>query len=98
MRDANERKIELALRALREHHADVEPDPGFVARVKDRLRSAAGPDPLHWAAVRLLPAGLALALVLGVLVWRELPAGGAAPASVNELAAWMVDPSTGSTP
>lgn len=90
MRDELGWKMELAKRALRDHHAGVEPDPGFVTRVKARLPVAL--DPLRWAAVRLLPAGLALALVLGMLVWRELPASGTAPTSVDELAAWMVDP------
>lgn len=96
MRDELERKMELARRALRDHHAGVDPDPSFVARVRARL--PASPDPLRWAAARLLPAGLALALVLGMLVWRELPARGAAPVSVDELAAWMVDPLGESVP
>lgn len=82
--------MELARAVLRDHHARVEPDPGFAARVVARL--PATPDPLRWAALRLLPAGLGLALLLGLMVWRELPAGGAVPASVDELAAWMVDP------
>lgn len=96
MSDELGHELELAKSILREHHAGVEPDPGFVARVKTRLPAAL--DPLRWAAARLLPAGLALALLLGVLVWRELPASGDAPASVDELAAWMVDPFTEGTP
>lgn len=91
-----EKRDELVRRVLRGHHAGIEPDPGFAARVVARLPAAA--DPLRWAALRLLPAGLALALVLGILVWRELPAAGAAPASVDELAAWMVDPGGGEAP
>lgn len=96
MSESHERRADLLRRALREHHARVEPDPGFAARVVARLPAA--PDPLRWAAVRLLPAGLALALLLALMVWRELPAAAAAPATVDELAAWMVEPGGGGTP
>lgn len=89
MKDELERKMDLTQRILREHHAGVGPDSGFAARVKARLPAA--PDPLRWAAARLLPAGLALVLALGVLVWQRVPVEGT-PASVDELAAWMVDP------
>lgn len=85
-----ERRIELARDALRDHHARLEPDAGFAARVLARLPAA--PDPLRWAALRLLPAALAVALLLGVLVWRDLPAADAGAASIDELAAWMIDP------
>ncbi|MGH9379936.1 MAG: hypothetical protein ACRD2Z_04920 [Thermoanaerobaculia bacterium] len=96
MNDPLEQKLELTKSVLRNHHAGVEPDPSFVTRVRARLSTA--PDPLRWAAARLLPAGLTLALLLGVLVWREQPANDAGPASVDELAAWMVDPFGVSTP
>lgn len=94
MKDEVERKMDLATRVLREHHAGVEPDPGFVGRVKASLPAA---DPLRWAAARLLPAGLAVALVLGMLVWQQAPARETA-ASVDELAAWIVDPFAESAP
>ena len=90
MSERSDRRLELAREALRDHHARLEPDPELAARVLARLPTA--PDPLRWAALRLLPAGLTLALLLGLMVWRELPAGGAVPVSVDELAAWMVDP------
>ncbi|MEZ5333419.1 MAG: hypothetical protein R2991_15595 [Thermoanaerobaculia bacterium] len=90
-----ERDLETARALLREHHAGVTPDPSFAARVVAHLPAA--PDPLGWAARRLLPAALTLALLLGVMVWRELPGGGE-PASVDDLAAWMVDPSVGEAP
>lgn len=95
MRDASERPMDLAKRALREHHAGVGPDPGFASRVTARLPATL--DPLRWAAVRLLPAGLAAALVLGVLVWQQMPANDA-PSSVDELVAWTVDPFGAGTP
>lgn len=96
MREDHERRMEMLRGALRDHHARVEPDPGFVGRVLARLPTP--PDPLRWAALRLLPAGLALALLLGMLVWRELPAADPTPISVDELAAWVVDPGTEGTP
>jgi len=90
MSERHEADLKRFHEVLRDHHARLEPDPGFAARVVARLPAA--PDPLRWAAVRLLPAGLGLALLLGLMVWRELPAGDDMPASVDELAAWMVDP------
>lgn len=49
---------------LREHHAGVQPDPAFAARVTASL-----PDEpaglLGWAALRVIPATLVLILVLG---------------------------------
>lgn len=50
-------------RELRDRHARILPDAGFAARVTARLE---GPtDPFVWASRRLLPATLALTLVLG---------------------------------
>lgn len=66
-----------ARRALVAHHADLEPDAGFSARVLERI--AAPEDPfaaLGWAARRLLPLAAALVLVLagwGVAVDRPQP-------------------------
>ena len=56
----------------------VTPDSGFASRVTARLDRA--PDPFVWAARRLLPATLALTLVLGG--WCLLRTPG--PASVAE--------------
>jgi anti-sigma factor RsiW len=46
---------------LREHHTDLVPDPAFSARVVARLPDTT--EVLGWAALRLLPAALTLALV-----------------------------------
>lgn len=56
-------RMEAARRYFRQHHANVAPDTGFAGRVAARLT----PEPaeiLGWAALRLLPAMLALIFVL----------------------------------
>lgn len=50
-------------RLLRAHHGGVEPDPGFADRVVAHLAREPG-DPFGWAVMRILPATLALALLL----------------------------------
>lgn len=67
--------------ALRAHHAGIEPDAAFAARVLARLPEAESP--LAWAAMRLLPAGLVLAVLLAGAAFEigrtpaEFPAAGA---------------------
>ena len=56
-------RLEEARRWFREHHAGIEPDPEFAARVVARLRRDPAEE-LGRAALRLLPATVALALVL----------------------------------
>ncbi len=61
-------RMDAVRRELRRHQTVVEPDGSFSARVLDRL--AAQPSPpatelLGWAALRLLPVTLMLALLLG---------------------------------
>jgi hypothetical protein len=53
----------MAKELLRDHHAGAEPDAGFAARVVAALPDSTS-EVLGWAAIRLLPATLALALVL----------------------------------
>ncbi|MGB6640495.1 MAG: hypothetical protein WBG67_06965, partial [Thermoanaerobaculia bacterium] len=50
----------------------AEPDAGFSARVVAALPNSS-PDVLGWAAIRLLPATLALALVLTVWALAATP-------------------------
>jgi hypothetical protein len=65
-------RMEEFRRQLRDHRLDVEPDPGFAARVIARLPS--GPeDAIGRAALRLLPATLALAVLLALLAWNVAP-------------------------
>ena len=65
-------------RDLRQHRARLTPDAGFAARVVARLDPPA--DPFAWAARRLLPATLALTLVLTGWALLRTPA----PASLAE--------------
>ncbi len=80
---------------LRRHHANVEPDAGFAARVTARLvRDAAGD--LGWTAARLLPATLVL---LGLMAWiafqTPLPA---VESDSEDLLSWVVADSNGGAP
>lgn len=75
---------------LRRHHAGAEPDAAFAARVVEAL-----PDPselLGWAALRLLPATLALALVLGVWCVIATPGPGSLveESPTDDVLAWVV--------
>ena len=65
-------RLAEARRWLREHHAGVEPDSGFAARVAARLSRDPAED-LGRAALRLLPAAIALGLVLAWLAARAAP-------------------------
>jgi hypothetical protein len=88
VRPAVDERWERLLRALRERRAGIEPDPAFASRVLARLPRRS-PDALGWAAGRLVPVGLALALALG---WAALRAGGAASEveAADALARWVV--------
>ena len=65
-------RLEQARIYFREHHAGIEPDAGFPARVAARLDRPPA-DLLGWAAWKLLPATLALALVLAWFALRVTP-------------------------
>lgn len=60
--DESAERWRAAQEALRAHHARVEPDAAFAARVLARLPEVE--DPFAWAALRLLPAAAVLALLL----------------------------------
>ena len=55
-------RLARTMRAFADHHTRVEPDATFAARVVAAL--PARRDILGWTALKLLPAALALALVL----------------------------------
>jgi len=62
------RRLAAIRQGLVEHRADIEPDAGFAGRVLAR----GTPGPTHhlgWAAARLLPIGVALALTLAWISW-----------------------------
>jgi len=90
-------RVEAARGLLREHRTEVEPDPGFAARVSAQLREAPA-EILGWAALRLLPATLVLALVLAWFVFSATPGATYAnnnedPAPTEDLFTWVLEPS-----
>ncbi|MCB1036607.1 MAG: hypothetical protein KDD47_22470 [Acidobacteria bacterium] len=61
-------RMSAVRRELRSHHTAVEPDGAFSARVLSRLPGSGrerATDLLGWAALRLLPVAVVLALLLG---------------------------------
>jgi len=87
-------RLQLARGIFREHHAGIEPDSHFAARVAARLDGEPA-SPLGWAAVRVLPATLALLLVLAWLSWSVAPNTTAAQTVVSpteDLLSWVLEP------
>jgi hypothetical protein len=79
--------------ALRAHHGNVEPDAAFAARVAARLpRSSA--ELLGRMAARLIPATLALVLVLAWFAYRGAPVEtttAEATVPTEDLVGWVLD-------
>ena len=91
-------RLSTARQLMREHHGNAEPDAGFSGRVMARLPK--GPtEVLGWAAVRLLPATVALALVLAWFNFQVTPqpttTETATVAPTEDLLAWVIDPTGG---
>ena len=92
-------RFQAAHDGLREHRAAVVPDAGFAARVTAALPApAAAPADalertLSWAALRLLPAAVALALVLGAWCWigTSSPASLAGTAPSDDVLTWVLE-------
>lgn len=78
---------------LRRHRARVLPDAGFAARVTAALPAADSGDEVSRAALRLLPAAIALTLVLGVWAWlgTSSPASLAETAPTDDVLAWVLE-------
>jgi len=90
-----QRRLEQARGWFRRHHAGVEPDAAFAGRVVARLEPRTS-DLLGWAAVRLLPATLALVLVLAWFSFRLTPSTQAASvdtASSDDILTWLLEDS-----
>jgi predicted anti-sigma-YlaC factor YlaD len=88
-------RMESARAILRDHRAEVEPDPGFAVRVAARLQEPPS-EMLGWAAQRLLPATLALLLVLAWFAFSATPDSvqtSTEPAPTEDLFTWVLDPS-----
>jgi hypothetical protein len=87
-----EERLEAARAYFRDHHANVAPDRRFADRVAASLRPAPA-EALGWAAIRLLPAALALTMVL---IWLALqPGANAQPVSqspaTEDPIAWVLE-------
>ena len=84
-------RLEVAERALADHHGNVAPDSSFAARVISELPR---PSPvLGWAALRLLPAATALMLVLSAWAWlgTASPAELTVSAPTDDLVSWVLE-------
>ncbi|MEE8278425.1 MAG: hypothetical protein V3R89_06865 [Thermoanaerobaculia bacterium] len=84
-------RLKVAVRLLRSHHAELEPAAGFAARV---VAALAEPAPLlGWAALRLLPATLALVLVLSGWCWLAAPSPSAllSESPIDDLLSWVLE-------
>ena len=83
-----------AARALfRSHHGNVEPDARFAERVAARL-PARSDVVFGWAVARVLPATLALLLVLMWVSWRSVPAAQPLddPSPTEDVLTWVLGP------
>ena len=86
------RRAQAARRWFRDHHENVRPDAEFADRVMGRLERPAA-DLLGWAAVKLLPATLALVLLLALWSFTK-PAPGelvATHPADDDLLSWVVE-------
>lgn len=88
-------KLAAARTALRDHHANLEPDAGFAARVTARARRDPAGDLGH-AALRLLPATLMLLAVLAWIAFRSEPQR--ADGSTQDVLGWLAADTTGGRP
>lgn len=84
-------RLELAGDLLGERGLEVEPDAGFAARVLAALPEP--PQVLGWAALRVLPATLALALVLGgwTFLQTQSPATLVEESPSDDLLTWVME-------
>ena len=84
-------RLEQARRCFREHHTQVEPDAGFPDRVAARLRREPA-ELLGWAAIRLLPIALVMAMVLAWLSMQSSSSSTAAGTQdgTDDLLAWVL--------
>ena len=88
-------RVERVQAGLRAHHVDLQPDSGFVTRVRRRLDGTPAVA-LGWAAVRVLPMTAAAILLL---IWLTLrlqpvePSRIAAP--TDDLLTWFYEQGSG---
>jgi hypothetical protein len=85
-------RMRLAGELLSKHHGGIEPDEHFATRVTARLHVAPATR-LGWAAIRVLPATLALLLLLAWMTWQSTPAPGNLfqESPTDDLLTWVLD-------
>lgn len=85
-------RARLAAETLGERRSAVIADAGFAARVVEALPQKAD-DLFGWAALRVLPATLALSLVLGVWCWRTTgaPSTLLEESPTDDLIGWVLE-------
>jgi hypothetical protein len=85
-------RVRVARTLFREHHGDVEPDVHFASRTAARL-TVEPASRLGWAAVRVLPATLALLIILAWLSWQSTPDPWSLfeDSPTDDLLTWVVD-------
>jgi predicted anti-sigma-YlaC factor YlaD len=86
-------RLQAARRCFEAHHGGVEPDAAFAARVAQRLngRPVAA---LGWAAFRLLPAMIVLALILAWFAFQTAPSYAETNDSLaptDDLVGWLLE-------
>jgi len=86
------KRLAAAQELFRRHHGNVEPDALFADRVIARLPSRSDAA-LGWAVARMLPATLALLLVLVWLSWQTIPVADPAleVSPTEDVLAWVLD-------
>ena len=85
-------RARAARQLIRNHQSSAEPDAAFAARVVERLRHERD-ETLGWAAVRLLPATVA---VLVILAWVSLqvapdPRSLLVQSPTDDLVSWAIE-------
>ncbi len=88
-------RAEQATRLLEERSSTPIADDGFAHRVMGAL-PATGEDVFAWAALRALPAALALALLLGAWSWSATgsPTAVIEESPTDDLVAWVLESET----
>ncbi len=87
--------MNAAKRYFRDHHAEIEPDPGFAVRVAVRLHRPPE-EMLAWAAIKMLPAALALVFVMAWIAIQiepstETTVAVTAEQTTEDLLGWVLE-------
>ena len=96
-----DRRLDEVRRLLRERRVDVEPGADFAARVLARLPRNESWS-IGWAARRVLPASIALAMVLMIAIaatggftartsWASSPSAAAGTPAGNDPLEWLLE-------